>query len=111
MTMEAALNDLFDKIREDYRKFMRYTGENEAQHRIDMVSEFDGSLHYEVGQKYIKIIRGNSVWGFIVNINDDKQFKYGDILKAASWKAPSRNKARGNIFGEYVIYWTGPHYL
>lgn len=110
-TMEQAIDTLFGVIKADYRKFMRYTGEDDAPHRVSMVSEFDNNLRYENGNKYIKIIQGNSVWGFIVAIHDDKQFAYGDILKAASWKTPARNKARGNIFGEYVCYWTGPHYL
>ena len=37
--------------------------------------------------------------------------KRGDILKAASWNAPATNKARGNIFEEYTVQWTGPLYL
>jgi hypothetical protein len=109
--METAIDRLFGIIKSDYRKFMRYTGVNDQPHIVEMVNEFDNKLHYEYGHKYIKIICGDRVWGFIVNITDDKKFAYGDILKAASWQAPARNRARGNIFGEYICYWTGPHYL
>jgi len=63
------------------------------------------------GTKYIKIIKDGSVWGFIVNTDKDKKFKYGDILMAAGYNAPARNKARGNIFEKYSVAWTGPHYL
>lgn len=62
------------------------------------------------GRKYVKLISGNSVWGFVVKKDNDK-FKRGDILKAASWAAPATNKARGNIFEEYTVQWTGPLYL
>ena len=72
------------------------------------------------GKKFIKIIKdddteyGKSVWGFI-NMNHDK-FEMGDVLKAAGWRAPALNKARGNLFDGYpidpntmLIY--GPRYL
>jgi len=62
------------------------------------------------GSKYVKLINGGSVWGFVVKEDGDK-FKRGDILKAASWNAPATNKARGNIFEEYTVQWTGPLYL
>ena len=69
-------------------------------------------MQVKVGQKYIKIIRENSVWGFIVNTDNDKVFKKGDILKAAGWNAPARNAARGHILDDdYYINWTGPLYL
>ena len=59
-------------------------------------------------QKYIKVIRENSVWGFIVNTDNDKVFKKGDILKAAGWNAPARNAARGNVYDDdYYVQWTG----
>ena len=38
-----------------------------------------------------------SVWGFIVASENDKKFQVGDILMAAGWKSPARNKARGNV--------------
>ena len=39
------------------------------------------------------------------------QFKKGDILKAASWQNPTLNAPRGNIFGDYVVKWTGACYM
>ena len=59
------------------------------------------------GQRYVRVIRGTGVHCFVDKTN-------GDVLKAASWKAPAKH-ARGNIFdaknglgwmGEY-----GPAYL
>lgn len=78
-----------------------------------MVTRFNDGLKVNVGKKYIKVITGNSVWGFIVNTHDDEQFAYGDILKAASWAAPARNKARGNVVSGDLswVNWTGPEYL
>jgi hypothetical protein len=62
------------------------------------------------GRKYIKLLNGNSVWGFVVK-EDTNKFKQGDILLAASYSAPAMNKPRGNIFEEYTVAWTGPQYL
>jgi len=78
-----------------------------------MIDEFNEKITYKVGTKYIKVFReGGSVWGFVVNTDNDKKFRKGDILKAASYNAPARNKARGNILdGGYTINWTGPLYL
>jgi hypothetical protein len=53
-----------------------------------------------------------SVWGFVVNTDDDVRFKKGDVLKPAGFNAPARNAARGNVLeGGFSISWTGPHYL
>lgn len=78
-----------------------------------MYEEFKEELGYKVGNKYIKITtkNGGSVWGFVVNTDTDTKFARGDILMAAGYNAPARNKARGNVFKGYNINWTGPQYL
>ena len=49
---------------------------------------------------------------FVVNTDDDKLFKKGDLLKCAGWAKPARNKPRGNVLeGGFPINWTGPVYL
>ena len=78
-----------------------------------MIADFNEKITYKAGSKYIKVFsEGGGVWGFVVNTDNDKKFKKGDILKAAGYAAPARNKARGNILeGGYTIRWTGPLYL
>lgn len=63
------------------------------------------------GRKYVHIImednqRSSHSW---VMLADDKKFKQGDILKSASWNAPARNFARGNVLnGNFNhIRWVG----
>jgi hypothetical protein len=65
------------------------------------------------GRKYAKIVstedgKQYSAWGF-VQLQDDKKFKAGDILKSASWATPVRNFARGNVISEQFgdIRYTG----
>jgi len=103
-----AMNELFDRINEDYSTCYTNRDDELAKARNE---KFASELRVEEGRKYIKVIAGSSVWGFIMK-EDDKQFKKGDILKAASWSAPARNRARGNILDDaYFIRWTGPLYL
>lgn len=55
-------------------------------------------LSIEKGRRYARIVANDShqngtsrsVWGFVDMTN-------GDLLKAAGWKAPAKNFARGNI--------------
>ena len=68
----------------------------------------------EVGNKFIRIWHGTSCWGFISRVDGDLKgapIKKGDLLKAATWKAPAKH-ARGNIIdgtARYGVY--GPEYL
>jgi hypothetical protein len=105
--MEDALNNLHRRITDD---FATRTPEMDDQR----VVEFAEGLTFEEGRKYIKVVKTQGtqkmVWGFLMK-EDDQKFKKGDILMAASWAAPARNKARGNIFEDYDVRWTGPHYL
>lgn len=102
------LENLFDAIRADYLAWSE-----RAKMMPEMVTRFNEGLSYTVGQKYIKIISDGAVWGFVINCHNDKQFKYGDILKAAGWNAPARNKSRGNVLDKdfSMVRWTGPEYL
>ena len=78
----------------------------------EMKKEFADGFVVKTGKKYIKILSGTSAWGFVVNTDDDKLFKKGDLLKCAGWAKPARNKPRGNILdGGFQINWTGPLYL
>lgn len=107
---DTAIEVLLEAIRTDYRDFALGRKDELDSINLEMTEEFEESLYVKRGSKYTKIIKGGSVWGFIVNA-DNGRFRAGDILKAASWAAPAINAARGNIFDGYKIYWTGPHYL
>lgn len=80
----------------------------------DMYNDFVNGWKITKGSKYIKICtnKGGTAWGFVVNTDDDKKFKKGDLLKCAGYNAPARNGKRGNVLdGGFSINWTGPLYL
>jgi hypothetical protein len=116
---DTAIEVLLEAIRTDYREytergavFRARQGETDGELtdvNLEMIEEFEEALYAKPGKKYVKIIKGGSVWGFVV-AGDDKKFRVGDILKAAGWASPARNTARGNIFDGYTINWTGPNY-
>ena len=114
--MTTAVNELIEAIKTDYFAFLNRMDEEPSAYAKEQMARFDDMIEIRPGNKYIKIIRpcgkDRSVWGFIVNTENDKKFRKGDILKAAGWAAPARNAARGNILdGGYRIQWTGPLYL
>jgi hypothetical protein len=71
-------------------------------------------LTIKVGNKFIKILNGNYVWGFISRYDGDYKgvpIKKGDLLKAASYASPAKH-SRGNIIdgtAKYGVY--GVNYL
>ena len=105
--MENQINTLLDTIVADYASF-----NSQIEARPENVAQFRDELSVKYNKRYIKIIKGGSVWGFIVPDDQDKKFRKGDILMAAGWNTPARNAARGNILdGGYSVAWTGPHYM
>jgi hypothetical protein len=97
--LATALIGLKDVIVADYARFLK---------------EIDGSkdkfgIEFETGSKYVKVVSisgggSRSVHCFVEKAN-------GNILRAASWKAPARNFVRGNVFDQasYInrVRWTG----
>ena len=114
--MQQQLDNLIQNIKDDYYRWTSRNGTKElSEVNKSMIAEFNSKITLKEGQKYIKVISGSSVWGFIAKDDFNKGskcFNKGDILKAAGWQAPALNAARGNIFDDdYTIQWTGSLYL
>ena len=115
--MQNEITTLLQAIINDYAAWQQRSADKRDNPLLTdvqkkMYTEFAQGLRVETGTKYIKVISKGSVWGFIVNVDTDKKFRKGDILKAAGYNSPARNAARGNILdGDYTIDWTGPMYL
>ena len=78
-------------------------------------SNKDMELSLVAGRKFVKVVRENSVWGFIAKKDGEHKglpMKKGDVFKAASWRAPAKH-GRGTIFTDNTNWyqWTGPNYL
>tara|TARA_Y100001937_G_scaffold32110_1_gene45902 strand:+ start:121 stop:444 length:324 start_codon:yes stop_codon:yes gene_type:complete len=103
-TLQEAIETLKDKIADDYAL---------AGFKYKTREQFRNELSINEGSNYIKILHDNGVWGFIVKTENDRLFAKGDILKAAGYRKPARNKPRGNILnGDFSwVRWTGPAYL
>lgn len=117
MIMNEAIMNLVERIKQDYIDWTQRCADARGGELTDtnkeMIARFVEEVEFEYGRKYIKVIQNNSVWGFVVNTENDKKFNYGDILMAAGYNAPARNKARGNVFDleNLRVQWTGANYL
>ena len=73
-------------------------------------------LKIKTGRKFVKIIEGTRVWGFISRVDGVHKgapIKVGDIMKPAGWAAAAKH-SRGSIFDKKFhksFSWTGPNYL
>jgi len=107
-SLDEGISNIIEASNQDYDRFI----DNE-----NMKQEFANSWKIQPGQKFIKLVSKGSVHSFIVKEDmytpgGQLRFRKGDILKAASWRAPALNRARGNVFdGHYPMQWTGPLYL
>lgn len=82
---DMALCGYSDHLRNDYNK----TG-SEGQYQVS----------FDRGRKFLKVVSNS--WGSrsvhcFICIKEHDGWKYGDILKAASWAQPAKNFARGNV--------------
>ena len=109
--MNKAITNLANSMTADYALWQNRLIQQPSQEIKDnMLESYENTLEFQEGRKYIRVVTDRSCAGFIVNTDDDPKFKRGDLLKSASWKTPSRNFARGNIFNNddvLKVRWTG----
>jgi hypothetical protein len=114
-TIEEGFQNLKDAAITDYNQFIRDNEQMQKEFAENIVLEQGGAKYYKIVVG--KPNAGRSVFGFIVKEDmftpgGQPKFQKGDLLKPASWKAPAKNRARGNVLkGKYPINWTGPLYL
>jgi hypothetical protein len=107
----SGIQNMIQGAKDDYIKMSTSGGKELTGYSKDQVDKWDNLWKVETGKKYIRVVRENGVFCFIVR-EDSGKFKKGDILKAAGYRAPAKNSARGNVLtGNYYIQWTGPLYM
>jgi hypothetical protein len=97
------------------KNFVKEVNETRKEYyeKADMPNQYK-ELTVEIGNKFIRLWQGTGCWGFISRVDDvlkGSPIKKGDLLKAATWKAPAKH-ARGNIIdgsARFGVY--GPEYL
>jgi len=106
------IQNMIQGAKDDYIQMSTSYGRKELQgYSKEQVDNWENSFRLNTGKKYIRVVKENGVFCFIVR-EDSGKFKKGDILKAAGYRAPALNSARGNVLtGNYPIQWTGPLYL
>ena len=109
LSFDEAMDNLLVKIDENYQNWGNHTKDKTLD------------LNLMVGRKFIKVVKGSSpgqrsVWGFVAKVDGVHKgvpMLKGDILKAATWRAPAKH-SRGSIFDSEMhksFSWTGPNYL
>ncbi len=104
---DVAVDKLLENIHLDY---VNWCGGKNSVYTIE-----PEKITLNSGRKFIKVIRGTSVWGFIAKKDGTHKglpMKSGDVFKPAGW-ASAAKYTRGNIFDMNQDYfrWTGPNYL
>jgi hypothetical protein len=108
---DTSLTAYLDHIRADYTSWQNLAAKTDpisVKIREEMNQRFVTNVKVEHGSKYVRVVTNGGAHSFIV-VKDTPKFPAGTILKAASWKAPATNFARGNILsGDFSrVTWTG----
>ena len=103
---DKAMDRLVENIHKDYQGWSGRIEYSSGAERVNIA--------IKPGRKFIKILRDNSVWGFVAKADGTHMgvpVIAGDVLKAASWMHRAKH-TRGNIFDNKQDYfrWTGPDY-
>ena len=103
---DKAMDRLVENIHINYERWSSNLKYSSGSERVNITTK--------PGRKFIKVIRDNSVWGFVAiddGMHKGVPMKMGDVLKAAGWASPAKH-TRGNIFDNKQDYfsWTGPDY-
>ena len=104
LSFDEAMDNLLVKIQENYQNWGGYSKDKTLD------------LSLRPGRKFIKVVKDNSVWGFVSLVDGEHKgapIKVGDIMKAATWRAAAKH-SRGSIFDAEMhksFSWTGPNYL
>ena len=107
LSFDDAMDNLLVKIQESYDNWRGGT-------KYSSTKKLDLSLNK--GRKFIKVVEGNRVWGFVAKVDGTHKglpMKKGDIMKAAGWNGVAKH-SRGSIFDSEMhksFSWTGPNYL
>ena len=111
-TLDEGIKNMMNTAKMDYEMWsMRSDKGILSDYSKREIDEWDSKVKVMQGKKFIKVIKENGVFAFVMK-EDSGRFKKGDVLKPASWRAPALNQARGNVLrGNYPIEWTGPLYL
>ena len=110
-TLEEGITNMMQGAKDDYIRMSTSGGKELTGWSKEQVEKWDSNTKVSFGKKFIKIVHDTGVFAFVMK-EDSGRFKKGDILKAASWRAPALNSPRGNVLtGNYAIQWTGPLYL
>lgn len=92
---DIALHQYADHLVADY---VKWSGDSASTKEKMEASKF--GIEFVKGRKFLKVVARS--WGSrsshsFICVQPHGNWKFGDILKSASWNQPAKNFARGNV--------------